>query len=455
MDIRGTLQHTLQSVRQAPGRLTQGIRQATRLPAVAVMKSRAAAHEAFSHWNGVVRSEPRPAHKAPPPPVRLVAKRTSDGIDFSKARPATARDVQNQGDKRFRDAHRAELASGQYWAMRGQDGQLHLLRHSNTAADMFSAVDRSMRVEKGQDSADYLQGAGQGAAQSVVGTVSGLVGAGKVILKTVTTDPRVSLRNAAEGLRKSQGGAAAVKFSRNSTEIALAAASGLIKKVEEAHRDPRTAGQLHGQVGAEVLQAGMPPWASVGFWLISRRGRQVAESGRDALKAADAVADIPVGKMPGRTSLTRFWGPHHPAHTRPTGRIGGTPTGSREIGRKSIDATTKRALQRQNEAIDLLAARGYRVEHRPTNPLHPEKKPDVLVEGRIFDVKSPSSDNARSIYTHLRKDIELCQTRRAIINLEDSPLSIEQMQQQFQEWPLLNLEEVIVIKRGVVAHIYP
>lgn len=46
-------------------------------------------------------------------------------------------------------------------------------------------------------------------------------------------------------------------------------------------------------------------------------------------------------------------------------------------------------------------------------------------------------------------------TNKIVLNLEDTPISVEDMQKQLNDWPIERLEDVIGIKDGEIIHIYP
>ena len=219
----------------------------------------------------------------------------------------TARDRQVQADRVFLATNRAQLTSGNAWAMRGSDGQLHVMPHTSVATDMFRAVDRSLRVEGGRDSADYLQGGVEGAAASLTGTVNGLIGFAR-ILTSATTSPVQSLNRAAGALRASNAGSLAVEFSRSSNEIVAAGVRQALQEVERAHRDPRTAGRFHGRAGAEMVQMTMPSWPAILF-RGTKRVVEAADVGADLMKgassAADTLTDVPLTSVPATTWTNR------------------------------------------------------------------------------------------------------------------------------------------------------
>ncbi|MBI1930891.1 hypothetical protein HYR99_42420 [Candidatus Poribacteria bacterium] len=109
---------------------------------------------------------------------------------------------------------------------------------------------------------------------------------------------------------------------------------------------------------------------------------------------------------------------------------------------------------RENDSADALARAGYRVEQRPV-VLDP-KKPDYRIEGRIFDNYAPSTSRARNIWDSIRKDkVAKGQANRIILNLDDSTVTLADLRQQFHDWPMPGLKEVIVVRDGRVIPFWP
>lgn len=144
-----------------------------------------------------------------------------------------------------------------------------------------------------------------------------------------------------------------------------------------------------------------------------------------------------------------------PSHTIPSGETGRIPTGTPAEIRTNDDAETKRALLRENEAAITLAQAGYNVEQRPSVS-HTRKRPDYRIEGQIFDCYAPASrTTAYNIIDTLARKVALGQTQRIILNLNDSLLSIEEIQQQLTANPIPDLLEIIAIKEQKIIPIFP
>ncbi len=232
----GKLSQGITSLAKVP---VQAVKSATRMPVHAAMQAKAAARALGPAWQAV-------AHKA-----------------ASLTVPApTARGRQVQADQAFFAAHRQQIATGTVWAGRGQDGSLHLMPHSPAAAEMFRAVDRSVRVEKGADSLEYLKGEGEGAVDAARDAKNAVVAVSYAVAHPV---------KAFQAAHKAGAGRALVDFSRNSTEI-------VARTLDEAHKNPRSAGRFMGRlVGDLAVQA-----------LLLKGAGRVAQR---ILKAAEPVAE--------------------------------------------------------------------------------------------------------------------------------------------------------------------
>lgn len=139
--------------------------------------------------------------------------------------------------------------------------------------------------------------------------------------------------------------------------------------------------------------------------------------------------------------------------TTPSGPPNSKPTGRRTLIRSQDDAATQRSLQRENESADLLAKNGYRVEQNPITS--DGKNPDYLIEGYRFDNKAPTTTRPRNAASEIEKAVRLGQADRIVLNLEDSPITLQAMADQLNQYPIAGLKEVIVVKDGVVLPFWP
>lgn len=73
----------------------------------------------------------------------------------------------------------------------------------------------------------------------------------------------------------------------------------------------------------------------------------------------------------------------------------------------------------------------------------------------MYDCYSPKSSKARNIASEMEGKVIEGQTNKIVLNMEDSPVSVEDIQKQLKDWPIEGLEDVIGIKDGEIIHIYP
>ncbi len=125
-----------------------------------------------------------------------------------------------------------------------------------------------------------------------------------------------------------------------------------------------------------------------------------------------------------------------------------------------------RGIQRQNEAAEVMSKNGYFVEHQPKIDarqrmhrypwLDPKKKPDFKIEGEIFDGYSPSRNTSiTNIIKVIEKKNVTGQARRILLNLDDSKVSLFELQQELQLSKLQFLDEVVAVKNGKIVKLYP
>jgi len=117
---------------------------------------------------------------------------------------------------------------------------------------------------------------------------------------------------------------------------------------------------------------------------------------------------------------------------KPTGEKGGKPTGTPEDPELQTSADRKRDVRRQNEAADVLARHGYRVEHIPklvpSDHLNPIKDPDYRIEGEIFDCYTPSKQRPlEKIRNTISGKVNDGQATRIILNLSETDFSVEEI----------------------------
>lgn len=134
------------------------------------------------------------------------------------------------------------------------------------------------------------------------------------------------------------------------------------------------------------------------------------------------------------------------AFAKPTGIITRMP--------KISDDATRISLELENEAAEFLAKNGFDVEQNP-KVSETLKNPDYKIEGKIFDCYSPyKNTNVRNIWSSIEKKIKEEQTKRIILNLKIWEGDINKLQNQFSNWTIEGLEEIIYItKDGKINHL--
>ncbi|MBM2623453.1 hypothetical protein JIG36_48965 [Actinoplanes sp. LDG1-06] len=114
----------------------------------------------------------------------------------------------------------------------------------------------------------------------------------------------------------------------------------------------------------------------------------------------------------------------------------------------------------ENSAAVILAAQGWRIKQNPTpdeieqarletgDHGDPNKNPDYLLEGKVFDCYSPTNPDKtpRGIWRYIQQEkIDELQTQRVVINLEDWRGDVSALRRQFADWPMEGLKEAKAI----------
>ena len=114
----------------------------------------------------------------------------------------------------------------------------------------------------------------------------------------------------------------------------------------------------------------------------------------------------------------------------------------------------RRALQRQNESADTLAKNGHDVEQlsEANNSKAPgTKHPDFKVDGEPYDNYAPRTGNPRNMASEVTKKVESGQTKKVVLNLDDSPATNEAVIKQFQDHPVDGLEDLLIVRNGKIT----
>ena len=138
------------------------------------------------------------------------------------------------------------------------------------------------------------------------------------------------------------------------------------------------------------------------------------------------------------------------------------PKGAKPLG--NYADSSKRTYQRQNEAADLLANNGYKVEMLDEIPggngygLKETANPDFLIENKVFDCYSPGAETkTQTIINEIRSKTK-DQAPNIVLNLEDYEGSVDELIELIKrkatpEGDLKRLEELRIIKDGEIIDI--
>ncbi|WP_445456344.1 CdiA C-terminal domain-containing protein [Flavobacterium sp. HNIBRBA15423] len=122
---------------------------------------------------------------------------------------------------------------------------------------------------------------------------------------------------------------------------------------------------------------------------------------------------------------------------------------------KKADIETKTSLELENETADILAKNGFDIEQNPIIK-GTSKEPDYLIEGKVFDCYAPFNKNkpVRGVWSEVQDKVLKDQTKRVVINLKNWEGDVSKLQQQFMDWAIEGLKEVMYIsKDGKIDYI--
>lgn len=155
--------------------------------------------------------------------------------------------------------------------------------------------------------------------------------------------------------------------------------------------------------------------------------------------------------------------------TRPTGEIGGVPTGTRRVNRTAALPREKAQVASEQEFADRLASQGYRVIQQPTigdNPaLTPERMrtlglretadPDLLVEGRVFDIYRPLGSDVATTWKGISDKVANRQTDRIALDLRGTSLTEADVRAALRANRISGLAEVITLTDRGLGRAFP
>ncbi|NUS45728.1 MAG: hypothetical protein HOQ24_18810, partial [Mycobacteriaceae bacterium] len=137
------------------------------------------------------------------------------------------------------------------------------------------------------------------------------------------------------------------------------------------------------------------------------------------------------------------------------------PRGDPDPVNASMSAEEIQATRRKNSAAVLLARAGYDVIRRPeliaTDYVHAARSgpPDFRIEGKLFDYYSSTSRSLHEVVEEVRTQVLQRRADRVVLDLVNSPFSVEQVRDVLRESGVRGLDEVIGVKDGAVHRVLP
>lgn len=83
------------------------------------------------------------------------------------------------------------------------------------------------------------------------------------------------------------------------------------------------------------------------------------------------------------------------------------------------------------------------------------KEPDYKIEGEYFDCYAPDSSNLDNVRDAISRKVKSGQADRIVLNLDDSPRSMDEIKDVLRRKPIADLKEIFVVKDGKVIPFYP
>lgn len=108
------------------------------------------------------------------------------------------------------------------------------------------------------------------------------------------------------------------------------------------------------------------------------------------------------------------------------------------------DEATQRGHRRENESAQILGQNGFDIIQNPA--VDGPKNPDYLVNGEVYDHYAPSTSIPRNIWHTVKGKVENEQAANIVIGLQDSDVDEDALRQQFENWPIEGLGDVIIIR---------
>ncbi len=114
------------------------------------------------------------------------------------------------------------------------------------------------------------------------------------------------------------------------------------------------------------------------------------------------------------------------------------------------DVETRRGLYRENESADIIFAYGHSLEQKPI--IEGRKNPDFLIDAEIFDNYAPKTGSPRNIRGYVEQKVRENQAKSIILNLRDTVVSKEEIEQVLLEEPIEGLNRLWIIDKSGMFH---
>ncbi len=108
------------------------------------------------------------------------------------------------------------------------------------------------------------------------------------------------------------------------------------------------------------------------------------------------------------------------------------------------DEATRRGIRRENESAGILRENGFDIIQNPV--VDGLKNPDYLINGEVYDHYAPDTNRVRNIWGAVKEKVEKAQANNVVIGLQDSDVDEEELRQQFADWPIEGLDDVIIVR---------
>jgi RsiW-degrading membrane proteinase PrsW (M82 family) len=127
------------------------------------------------------------------------------------------------------------------------------------------------------------------------------------------------------------------------------------------------------------------------------------------------------------------------------------PSGRRAVAlRGAVDPAGRRA-----EVARLLATRGLVVGAWSGRPGDRARQPDLVVDGRRFDLLSPRTDDAQQLATVLEIRVVRGGATRFVLDLDRSAVDLQRLRAQLDRHPVAGLEQVLVVQGDHALRFFP